>query len=94
MKDVLQKHAALIAKVPRARQHDLLCQLNVLEQVANVAQTTVLEDAWRKGQSVAIHGWIYDIKDGEMHDLACTLRSNEDLTLRYRVALSAISESF
>ncbi len=94
VKDVLQKHAALIAKVPRARQHDLLCQLNVLEQVANVAQTTVLEDAWRKGQSVAIHGWIYDIKDGEMHDLACTLRSNEDLTLRYRVALSAISESF
>ena len=94
VKDVLEKHSALIAQTPTVRQHDLLCKLNVLEQVANVAQTTVLEDAWRKHQNVAIHGWIYDLKDGQIHDLGCTLHASADLKPRYCVALAAISEEF
>jgi carbonic anhydrase len=49
-----------------------LCERNVIEQVRHVCQTTVVQDAWRRGQSVAIHGWIYDLKDGLLRDLQCT----------------------
>ena len=49
-----------------------LCELNVIEQVRNVTQTTIVGDAWRRGQSVAVHGWIYDLRDGLLRDLRCT----------------------
>ena len=45
-------------------RHDRLCELNVIEQVANVTQTTVVQDAWARGQTLAIHGWMYGIRDG------------------------------
>ena len=51
-----------------AERHTRLCELNVIEQVVNVSQTTVVRDAWARGQSLAVHGWVYDIRDGLLRD--------------------------
>lgn len=56
-----------------------LCELNVIEQVFNAAQTTVIQDAWARGQTLAIHGWIYDLRDGLLHSLGLDVSSSEDL---------------
>ncbi|HEU0302531.1 MAG TPA: carbonate dehydratase, partial [Longimicrobium sp.] len=65
VKDVRDKHAAVLAEIddPVARL-DRLCELNVIEQVNNVCQTTVVQDAWARGQELAVHGWIYRLQDG------------------------------
>ena len=57
----------------------MLCELNVVEQVVNVCQTTVLEDAWARGQSVTLHGWIYELRDGHLHELMKSVRNNDQL---------------
>jgi carbonic anhydrase len=70
VQDVRWKHHAQLEALPTERErHRRLAELNVIEQVVNVSQTTVIRDAWARGQSVAIHGWIYDIADGLLHDL-------------------------
>lgn len=58
---------------------DRLCELNVIEQVKNVANTTIVQDAWRRGQPVSIHGWIYDISDGLLRDLGACISSTAEL---------------
>jgi carbonic anhydrase len=58
---------------------DRLCELNVIEQALNVAETTVIEAAWARKQNVTIHGWIYDIKDGRLRDLKVSMSGEEDL---------------
>ena len=63
----------------REARLDKLCEINVIEQVLNAGQTTVMQDAWRRGQTVSIHGWIYRITDGIFQDLQVTLDSLEDL---------------
>ena len=75
--DVRMKHQAELDGLPsEPARHRRLSELNVLEQVINVSQTTVVRDAWRRGQTLAVHGWIYDIADGLLRDLDLTL-SNE-----------------
>jgi len=71
--------------------HDRLCELNVLEQVANLCQTVVVQDAWRRGQPLTVHGWVYGLKDGLMRDLGLTVRRAEDLMPRYVAALASLS---
>ncbi len=61
----------------------ILCELNVIEQVRNVCQTTIVQDAWQRGQSLQIHSWIYDIRDGLIRDLGLTLNENSDVTREY-----------
>jgi carbonic anhydrase len=73
VQDVRWKHARSIDPLPsEAERHRRLCELNVVEQVQNVKQTTVLHDAGSRGQKIAVHGWIYDIHDGRLRDLAAT----------------------
>ncbi|HTD83410.1 MAG TPA: carbonic anhydrase, partial [Gemmatimonadaceae bacterium] len=55
------------------QRHDRLCEMNVVEQVVNVSQTTVVRDAWTRRQSLAVHGWIYDLHDGLLRDLAVSV---------------------
>ena len=70
VQDVRAKHRAHIeALEDEVVRHRRLCELNVMEQVTNVSQTTVLRDAWARGQALAVHGWIYDIRDGLLRDL-------------------------
>jgi carbonic anhydrase len=73
VQDVRWKNEACIAAQPgELQRHRLLCELNVIEQVLNVSQTTVVQEAWARGQAIAVHGWIYDIHDGLLHDLHAT----------------------
>jgi carbonic anhydrase len=67
--DVGEKHAAEIAAVPERQRLDRLCELNVVEQVENVCQTTIVEDAWQRGQDLTVHGVVYDLADGLLRDL-------------------------
>jgi carbonic anhydrase len=70
VQDVRWKHQAqLDALETEALRHSRLCELNVVEQVVNVSQTTVVRDAWARGQALAVHGWVYDLRDGLLRDL-------------------------
>ena len=73
VQDVLAKHRAQIDALPSEQeQHDRLCELNVIEQVNNVSQTTVVRDAFSRNQSLSVHGWIYGLTDGLLRDLGVT----------------------
>jgi carbonic anhydrase len=79
VQDVRVKHRAELEKLTsEAEEHARLCELNVIEQVVNVSQTTVVRDAWRRGQQLAVHGWIYDINDGLLRDLSMCITSEEE----------------
>ena len=90
VRDVRAKHLQKIDTLPPEARHDRLCELNVLEQVANVCQTYVVQDAWARGQPLTVHGWIYGLKDGLMHDFGITVHRPEDLQSRYDAALKAL----
>ncbi len=91
IQDVRHKHAALMERFPEERRHDTLCELNVIEQVLNVGQTTVVRDAWERGQPLSIHGWIYGLNDGLLRDLKMTAASVDELDRAYRNAIAAIA---
>ena len=91
IQDVRHKHAELIERFPDENRHDTLCELNVIEQVLNVGQTTVVRDAWERGQPVSIHGWIYRLDDGLLHDLKMSVSGADDLDSAYRNAVAAIA---
>ena len=63
----------IVAQPHKAMQVDALCEINVIEQVRNVCRTTIVKNAWRRGQDLSIHGWIYGIQDGLLHDLEVTV---------------------
>lgn len=70
VRDVRGKHLAELDRLAtQPERHERLCELNVMQQVANVAGTTVVRDAWARGQALAVHGWIYDLGDGLLRDL-------------------------
>jgi carbonic anhydrase len=88
VEDVRKKHAAAMAPdLPADVRCDRLCELNVIEQVLNVAQTTVVQDAWERGQPLDVHGWIYALKDGLIRDLHLNLDSQDHLPTAYEAAV-------
>ena len=90
--DVRDKHRA--RRWPRgteAEEHDRLCRLNVVEQVLNVTNTTVVRDAWERGQSLAVHGWIYGIGDGLLEDLGVTGTSEAAVAAAYARAVETLA---
>ena len=88
--DVHNKHLANVDRLPVEKRHDRLCELNVLEQVVNVCHNTIVQDAWARGQQLTVHGWIYGLKDGHMHDLGITVDNPQELPARYDAALKAL----
>ncbi len=89
--DVAQKHSAAIeAQAPGAPRHARLCELNVIEQVSNVCQTTVVRDAWSRGQTLSVHGWIYGLDDGRMRDLEISVCAKDELPAAYERSLAAL----
>jgi carbonic anhydrase len=90
VQDVHVKHLARVDGLPVERRHDRLCELNMLEQVINVSRTIVVQDAWQRGQSLTIHGWIYGLKDGLLRDLGLTLNAPDHIVERYEMALSTL----
>ncbi|HEX5738368.1 MAG TPA: carbonate dehydratase [Hydrogenophaga sp.] len=91
IKDVRDRHAALIEATPVAHRVDVLCELNVIEQVMNVAQTTVVQDAWARRQPLTLHGWVYGLRDGLLQDLLMTVDSADGLDGIYRAAIAGVS---
>ena len=81
VQDVALRHQDDLASRSPEERVDRLCELNVLEQVRNVARTTVVQDAWRRDQPLALHGWIYGLQDGLLHDLGLTLDRPEEVAL-------------
>ncbi len=86
IRDVRQKHEdELGALKDDAQRVDRLCELNVVEQVNNVCHTTVVQEAWERGQSLSVHGWIYRIQDGMIHDMAVTISGLDEIAEAFRV---------
>ena len=90
--DVAQKHAALLEEVELdSLRHARLCELNAIEQVVNVCQTTVLQDAWARGQQVSVHGWVYSLHDGRVRNMGMDVASPEQLAPAYATAMTRLS---
>ena len=89
VRDVADRHYKRMQRVPEARKLDALCELNAIEQVVNVAQSTVMQDAWSRGQDVTLHGWVYGISDGLVNDMRMTCGGNDELLPVYKQALES-----
>jgi carbonic anhydrase len=90
IQDVRDVHAEKIFKLPREHRLNALCEINVIHQVLNVAQTTVMQDAWARGQKVTVHGWIYGVHDGVLHDLLISLSAADGVIDAYQSAVAAV----
>ena len=90
VQDVHVKHLDRVELLPPDMRHDRLCELNALEQVVNVCQTIVVQDAWKRGQRLTVHGWVYGLKDGLIRDLGINVSRREDLMPRYFSALETL----
>jgi carbonic anhydrase len=89
IEDVHEKYEAALARAGGTAA-DRLCELNVIEQVSNVCQTTIAREAWERGQPLAVHGWIYGIHDGLLRDLKTSVTSPEEAGPAYKEALAAL----
>ena len=91
IRDVRQKHGVVLGALETdTLRLDRLCELNVVEQVHNVCHTSIVQEAWEKGQSLAVHGWIYRIQDGLIDDLDVTITGLDEVADVYRVATSPV----
>jgi carbonic anhydrase len=90
IQDVRLKHAALLESLPEARHPDSLCELNVIEQVLNVCQSTVVQEAWERGQQLSVVGWVYSLKDGLIRDLQMTVDRPGQKSEAFETALAAL----
>jgi carbonic anhydrase len=89
--DVAQKHAPMLAEVElESLRHARLCELNVLEQVVNVCQTTIVQDAWARGQKLSVHSWVYSLLDGRVREIGMGIDNNDELPVAYRMAMEHI----
>ena len=92
IKDIHYKYQAQMEEIEDEHERqDYLCELNVLEQVANVCYTSIVQNAWRRGQPLAVHGWIYDVKDGLLRDLDITVNALEQIPEVYRSSCQKVS---
>ncbi len=90
VQDVRRKHEQRLARAGEAEAVDRLCELNVIEQVANVCDTTIALDAWERGQPLAVHGWIYGLRDGRLTDLKTTVTGPQESLSVYQAAMAAL----
>ena len=92
IQNVETKHKTILAPLTEEQRFKTLCELNVVEQVHNVCETTVVEDAWQRGQSLHIHGWLYDLHDGLLREPVLRVLRAEDLPMAYDEAITAIAQ--
>jgi carbonic anhydrase len=93
VQDVMKKHAATLDPITDEEERlHRLCELNVLEQVNNVGRTTVVQEAWERGQKLELHGWIYSITDGLLQDLVVNASSDAELDKTYQAARHTLGE--
>ncbi len=85
--DVRLRHRGRLDHLPPEQQEDILCEMNVIEQVGNVALSTVVQDAWARGQDVSVHGWVYGLRDGLLKDLQVSMHGPEHVVQVFSAAL-------
>jgi carbonic anhydrase len=90
VQDVRNRHAEWLATVADDERVNALCELNVVEQALNVCQTTVVQEAWKRGQEVVVHGWCYRLHNGLLKDLAMTVSRLDDAGVAYEEALASV----
>ena len=91
VQDVHAKHERIVSREPDVLSRIArVCELNVIEQVANVCQTTIVRDAWERGQEVNVHGWVYGLKDGLLRDLNTSASKPSEVGPAYQKALTAL----
>jgi carbonic anhydrase len=91
IQDVGQKHAGLLAEIEEESERvDKLCELNIIEQVINVCQTTIVQNAWESGQDLIVHGWVYGLGDGLVRDLNMHIAAQEEMAAIHQNAISAL----
>ncbi|MEQ1535889.1 MAG: carbonate dehydratase [Burkholderiaceae bacterium] len=93
IQDVRDRHRHLLSSLPELKRLDALVELNAIEQVVNVCQSTVLQDAWARGQQISVHGWVYGVHDGLLQDLKITVAGSDGLETLYLAAVEAVSAS-
>lgn len=93
VQDVRRKYQAQLDTLDNeTRRHSCLCELNVIEQVVNVSQTTVVREAWGRGQSLAVHGWVYGINDGLLHDVGMCVTQESEIAPSFEEAHRGICQ--
>jgi len=88
--DVRDRHRGVLDNIEAGKRLDALVELNVIEQVVNVCVSTVMTDAWAKGQQVTVHGWTYGVHDGLLHDLHMSVDGQESIEPAYHAAVDAV----
>jgi carbonic anhydrase len=93
VQDVAEQHQTILDAIPEeAARANRLSELNVIEQARHVCQTTIVQDAWTRGQTLAVHGWIYGLQDGRLRDLAVSARDAAAVETAYRAAINALGQ--
>jgi carbonic anhydrase len=92
VRDVREKHGRYLGNVAGLAATNRLVELNVAEQVINIAQTTVVRDAWARGQDLTIHSWVYGVHDGLLRDLGITVSSFDEIQPKLQVVLEGYSD--
>jgi carbonic anhydrase len=90
IQDVRDRHRGLLDTIAEPYRHDALVELNAIEQVVNVCQSTVMLDAWGRGQQVSVHGWVYGIHDGLLKNLCISVTGVDAMETEYRAAIDAV----
>jgi carbonic anhydrase len=91
IRDTYMANQKKMSKMGESECMDRLCELNVIRQVENICHTRIVQNAWERGDPLSVHGWIYSVKDGLLHDLDVTKSSPEDVSPLYRVSGTALS---
>jgi carbonic anhydrase len=92
VQDVREQHQEWLDSLEPGQRVDALCELNVIEQARNVCLTTVVQDAWARGQSLVVHGWFYGLHNGLLEDMKMTVSSLDEVRVVYQGALAALRE--
>jgi len=90
IQDVRLKHAALLDSLSEPRRPDSLCELNVIEQVLNVCQSTVVQEAWERGQPLSVHGWVYSLNDGLIRDMRMSVSASSETSDAFQTSLAEL----
>jgi carbonic anhydrase len=89
IRDISDKHESILRNLPdEAAQHAALCELNIIEQAVNLSATTVVQKAWRRSQDLTVHGWVYGLDNGHIHDLNISMNGKTDIKRLYSTVLS------
>jgi len=94
VQDVRNRHATWLETVPALQRANAMCELNVVEQAINVCQTTIVQDAWQRGQELVVHAWVYGLHNGLLQDLEMTVSRLDDAGVAYETAIAAVRSRY